>query len=203
MSQLQSIMRECSDMERSLQRLVLGKGNSRDLSNISKTLSKVATLNDAFTRIPKLPVLLQKHVNLLHPHMNIVEELTKALREELPLAMHEGGYIRAGYNQQLDDLRNLKQDTHQVLTSLQTKYRHTTNINTLKIKHNHIVGIHIEIPPSHKDKAPQYFKLIQQTQSSLKYKTDVCSMCRYFSYFLRNCMHWSLNYKVLHPKQLH
>ena len=97
--------------------------------------------------------------------------LTQALVEDLPLLVREGGFVASGFDAHLDHLRQLRDNSRQLLQDLQHRYSEKTGIATLKIRHNHVLGYHIEISPSQAAKVPYDFIHRQSLASSLRYTT--------------------------------
>ncbi|MBX9945601.1 MAG: DNA mismatch repair protein MutS, partial [Reyranella sp.] len=72
--------------------------------------------------------------------------------DEPPLFARDGGFIRAGYRAELDEQRTLRDDSRKTVAALEAKYRATTGVATLKIRHNNMIGYHIEVSATHADK---------------------------------------------------
>ena len=75
----------------------------------------------------------------------LVEILEPALSDELPLLTRDGGFIRSGYNQELDALRSLRDKSRVLIVDLQKLYVEKTGISSLKIKHNNVLGFHVDV----------------------------------------------------------
>ena len=75
----------------------------------------------------------------------MVSDLKNALADDLPLLSRDGGFIREGYHSGLDEIKNLKEDSHKVIAGLQVKYAEETGISNLKIKFNNVIGYFIEV----------------------------------------------------------
>ena len=142
---LTGLLKSCPDIERALTRLSLGRGGPRDLANIKSALALV----------PKIKNLLQPRsinhqsltaiLNKLGYHAPLVDTLSLALEDELPLLARDGGFIKTGYYPPLDEIKNIKTDSNQILLNLQDKYSKNTNIPNLKIKYNNVIGYFIEV----------------------------------------------------------
>jgi DNA mismatch repair protein MutS len=81
----------------------------------------------------------------LRGHEALVEVLAGALADDLPLLARDGGFIRAGHASELDELRTLRDDSRKTIAGLEAKYRADTGVASLKIRHNNVIGYHIEI----------------------------------------------------------
>ena len=74
------------------------------------------------------------------------DDLAAALGEDLPLVRRDGGFVRAGYDPDLDEARELQQDSRRFIAALQARYATETGCRTLRIKHNHMIGYFVEVP---------------------------------------------------------
>lgn len=145
---LRESLRHCPDVERALSRLSLGRGGPRDLANI----------RDALAQIPGIRVLLRSQVSPpkdslldilcinLGTHDTLADTLNRALGADLPLLVRDGGFIAPGWNPVLDELRGLRDESRRLIAALQNTYVHSTGIDSLKIKHNNVLGYFIEVP---------------------------------------------------------
>ena len=164
---LRDTLKQCSDIERALARLSIGRGGPRDLASIYQSLYQSVTLQKILTEKTSgqktetdlfgagLPTRLQNILSVMQPWGSfhpLTDKLGRALLEELPPHTRDGGYIAAGYSPQLDEFRMLKDDSRQLVAELQANYSKETGINALKIKHNNVLGYFIDVPAAHADK---------------------------------------------------
>lgn len=152
---LRQFLKSCPDVERAVSRLSLGRGGPRDLANIKTTLGvipKIKNLINSFANrkngqmVNELPFAVHNIVNRLGYHDTLVDNLERALDEELPLLARDGGFIRAGYYPPLDEMKLLKDDSHKLIVELQNKYASETGISNMRIKYNNVIGYFIEVP---------------------------------------------------------
>lgn len=152
---LRRLLHGCPDLERSISRLSIGRGGPRDLANIRIALENIPNLKNLLNSfatqnsaqmIKELPDSLQKIIASLGNHSILADNLLRALDEDLPLLARDGGFVRLGYYPPLDEVKRLKEGSHQVLLELQNKYIESTGINQLKIKYNNLIGYFIEVP---------------------------------------------------------
>ena len=142
---LQAILKSAPDMPRALSRLVLGRGGPRDMAAIQRGFAVICDvrnlfagkllpqeLSDALTTLEKLPVDLHSH-------------LDRILADDLPLLKRDGGFVRKNYNQELDELRTLRDESRRFIAELQGRYAEETGVKALKIRHNNILGYYIEV----------------------------------------------------------
>ncbi len=146
-----SILKSAPDLERALSRLALGRGGPRDLASIRDALIAAQRLS-AQLQHNDMPAELVDNAKHLVGHSNIIDEFTRALAAELPMLTRDGGFVAKDYSPQLDELRSLRDESRRVMAQLQMKYMSESGVNTLKIKHNNIIGYHIEVPAAQADK---------------------------------------------------
>ena len=101
----------------------------------------------------------------------LVDRLTRALAAELPLLARDGGFIATGYASDLDELVKLRDDSRRLVAGLQARYATETGIASLKIRHNNVLGYHIDIGPNHAAKMGEGFIHRQTLASSMRYST--------------------------------
>ena len=85
----------------------------------------------------------------LNVDYNLFLNIKNAFKPEAPQIVKEGGFIRDGFSKELDDLRNFRNNELDQITKLQTNYSEMTNVNSLKIKHNRMLGYHVEVRAMH------------------------------------------------------
>jgi DNA mismatch repair protein MutS len=145
--ELRQRLRRVPDIERALQRLSVGRGGPRDLAALRDGLAQaggIAALLESSTALRR-PVQLAEMTACLQGHDALVGTLAAALADELPLLVRDGGFIRAGHTPELDELRTLRDDSRKTIAALEAKYRTATGVTSLKIRHNNVIGYHIEI----------------------------------------------------------
>ncbi len=137
------------DMERALARLSLGRGGPRDLAVIRDGLSGSRSLShfiadDRELRVRPHAIAAASGLLSAIPE-GLAGELARALADELPLLARDGGLVRAGYLDELDGYRKLRDDTRQVIAELQATYAEQTCVRSLKIRYNNVLGYYIEV----------------------------------------------------------
>ncbi|SKB94374.1 DNA mismatch repair protein MutS [Sphingopyxis flava] len=149
--ELRSELRALPDAGRALGRLVAGRGGPRDLAQLRDALAGAQLLRDRLARRPDLPPLLARSLPGLEGHGALVDELARALIETPPVDAAQGGYIAEGYDPELDALRETARDGRKAIAALEAHYRERTGIASLKIRHNGVLGYHVEVPAKHAD----------------------------------------------------
>ncbi|MCB1434979.1 MAG: DNA mismatch repair protein MutS, partial [Alphaproteobacteria bacterium] len=138
------------DLGRALGRIAIVRGGPRDLAAIrdsllaSKSLAAVLVQSSAIDQLPAGLIDIGHTLSLSDEALRA--ELDAALGTDLPLLARDGGFIKPGYNTDLDDNRSLRDETRQVVAGLQAKYADLTGIKSLKVKHNNVLGYFIEVP---------------------------------------------------------
>jgi DNA mismatch repair protein MutS len=142
------------DLARSLVRLVVGRGGPRDLAAIRDGLRAASDLALRLDQMTTAPIeICDAAANALRlPDPAIVQELAEALDDELPAFKRDGGFVRAGYDTDLDETRALRDEARRVVAALQARYVEETQIRTLKIRHNNVLGYFIEVTAQHGDR---------------------------------------------------
>jgi DNA mismatch repair protein MutS len=151
---IRAALAEAPDLERALTRLSLGRGGPRDLAAIRDGLTAamrlralLGTAADGF-----LPAGLGDVARDLGHHGELTDTLGQALADELPLLARDGGFIRRGWSPQLDELVTLRDESKRLIIALQARYVDLTGVASLKVKHNNVIGYHVEVTAQHADK---------------------------------------------------
>jgi DNA mismatch repair protein MutS len=134
------------DLARALARLVVGRGSPRDLAAIRDGIAGARALAAELEARGDIALDIAEAVKALGaPDAAIVDELSRALDDELPAFKRDGGFVRMGYDPALDEARALRDESRRVIAALQARYADTTGIRALKIKHNNVLGYFIEV----------------------------------------------------------
>ncbi|MGE5271828.1 MAG: DNA mismatch repair protein MutS, partial [Thiohalocapsa sp.] len=144
---LRERLRHIGDIERALTRLSLGRGGPRDLAVLRDALGETATIRAVLSAagLLPLPALLAEAAAGLGEHAAVVDRLARALASELPLMARDGGFIAAGYLPELDQLRELRDDSRRAIAALQARYAETSGVAALRIRHNNVIGYYVEV----------------------------------------------------------
>jgi DNA mismatch repair protein MutS len=143
---VRSALRAMPDIGRALGRLAAGRGSPRDLGQLRDGLDGAWRLGERLGGVGEVPALLDALVPRLRGHGATIDLLSRALVPEPPVDAAGGGYIAEGYDAALDDLRDAGAGGRRALAALETEYRRRTGISALKIRHNGVLGYHIEVP---------------------------------------------------------
>jgi DNA mismatch repair protein MutS len=143
-------LRSVPDMDRAVSRLSLDRGGPRDMAALRNGLTCAQYLYDAEPE--NLPTLLASAFADLSDHQTLIDLLDNDLIAEPPLLARDGGFIATGCDAELDDARQLRDEGRSVIAELQSKYVSATGVQSLKIKHNNVLGYFIEVTSTHADK---------------------------------------------------
>jgi DNA mismatch repair protein MutS len=170
---LRGRLRRAPDIERSLSRLMLGRGGPRDLAALKAGLSAAGEIRTLLDGEAELPSGLGAAARHLGDHAALVAELTKALAAELPIITRDGGFVAAGYHAELDELRDLRDHSRRLILELEARYRSETGTPSLKIRHNNVLGYFVETTATHADKIKENGLFIhrQSMASAMRFTT--------------------------------
>ncbi|MGO9527216.1 MAG: DNA mismatch repair protein MutS [Verrucomicrobiia bacterium] len=142
------------DMERTLARLSVGTGNARDLVVLKESLVAAPKLKGTLDGAAAGTPLLQTLISQITELPDLVDLIARAIADGPPLALKEGGLIKAGYHAELDELRKASTDGKAWIAALQQKEIERTGIASLKVRFNSVFGYYIEVTKANLEKVP-------------------------------------------------
>ena len=153
--ELSAAMTGLGDMERLLGRIVYGTAGGRDM----------ASLRAAMERLPEIKAQLasvkDRRLGELAAELDVLEDLrdriARTICDEPPFSVREGGFIRDGFDQEVDRLRHILQGGKGVIPEMEAREKEKTGIRTLKIGYNKVFGYYIEVSNSFKDQVPDTY----------------------------------------------
>ncbi len=163
--ELQSQLKSIGDIERILARLALRSARPRDL----------ARLRNAFALLPELQNSLQDCAALsplataISQFPELVDLLQRAIIDNPPVLIRDGGVIAEGYHQELDEWRNLNEGATQFLSDIEQREREQTGIANLKIGYNKVHGFYIEVSRAHSEQVPEHYIRRQTLKNMERY----------------------------------
>ncbi len=173
---LLSNMRQClasvMDMERICSKVAMDKANARDLEGLKNSFAKcmeIISLVSDWHQEGYFPFLGQEtldHINRLYSYLD------SCIGEDLPIVINEGGMIKQGYNQELDHLRSLRDNSQSILDEYMEQERSTCSIPNLKLRYNKVIGYFLEVTKSYIKNVPSYYIRKQSTLSSERFTTE-------------------------------
>lgn len=143
---LRATLRSLPDVGRALGRLAAGRGSPRDLGQLRDGLDGAWKLGERLDKVDQPPALLAELAPQLRGHGGLIDLLARALVPMPPIDASDGGYIAEGYDAALDDLRDAGAGGRRAIAALEAEFRTQTGVSALKIRHNGVLGYHIEVP---------------------------------------------------------
>jgi DNA mismatch repair protein MutS len=145
--ELRSLLKAVPDVARALSRLALDRGGPRDLAAMAQGVMLASEAAAALSASGPLPPLLAEAADTLAAApVNLARSIAEAMVDEPPLQKRDGGFVRTGFSDDLDELRALQTDSRRFIAALQGQYALETGCKTLRIKHNNVLGYFIEVP---------------------------------------------------------
>ncbi|UXU76130.1 MULTISPECIES: DNA mismatch repair protein MutS [unclassified Paracoccus (in: a-proteobacteria)] len=173
-ARLREALARVPDIDRALSRLALDRGGPRDLAAIRAGLVQAECIAALLRHDP--PPLLAQAASDLIGHQGLIALLQSALVEEPPLLLRDGGFVAQGHDAELDETRALRDEGRAVIARMQADYIAETGVQSLKIKHNNVLGYFIETTATHAERmlAPplsQRFIHRQTTANQIRFTT--------------------------------
>ena len=162
---LREKLEDIYDLERLMGKIIFGSENGKDLTALKKTIKsaveimKILENTDFFKSID---------VNILFECYKIIDD---SINEDAPFSVREGGIIKSGYSQELDEIRNIMNSGKDFLLDIEQREREATGIRNMKIKFNKVFGYFIEITKSNLNMVPEHYIRKQTLSNSERYIT--------------------------------
>lgn len=160
-------LKAVADLERIVSRVEVGSANARDLVALRNSLAMLPGLQDILSSCQSRA--LRKLCSGLHLHKDLAEVLQRAIVDEPPFSVREGGMIRTGYNSELDELHEIAADNKTWMQSFEQKVKDETGIKTLKVGYNKVFGYYIEVSKGQTGSVPDYFVRKQTLVNAERY----------------------------------
>lgn len=153
LDELESALRRVSDLERLIGKIVTGRANARDLLHLRNSLQILPEIHALIvnSKLEKITTTFSQISGIPH----IVDLISAAIKDEPPLTITDGGIIRHGYDDDLDELLDIARGGKDWLLKMQENERIRTGIHTLKVKFNKVFGYYIEITKTNLDRVPE------------------------------------------------
>lgn len=159
-----------SDMERLMTRIAYSTANAKELKSLQQTVQRLPQIKSLLSGCQSA---LLKDINSgIDPLADIEELVDRAVSDEPPLTVREGGMIKAGFNSEVDELRSVMQDGAGVVAAIEARQREETGIPKLKVGYNRVFGYYIEVTNSFKDMVPETYIRKQTLTNCERYITQ-------------------------------
>ena len=167
---LRERLRGIGDLERILARVALRSARPRDLSTLRDGLLAAPSLRDEIASLDS--PLLHALVSRIGEHHALAALLQRAIIEQPPALIRDGGVIADGHDAELDELRRLSTHADQYLVELEEREKAASGITSLKVGYNRVHGYYIEIGKGQSDRAPTHYTRRQTTKNAERYITE-------------------------------
>ncbi|MGJ8696013.1 MAG: DNA mismatch repair protein MutS [Verrucomicrobiaceae bacterium] len=171
LTKLRDSLKNIRDIERTTGRLSQGSGNARDLKSLQTSLERIPDLRADLKALPQTSKLQSQISDTIQEFPELVTFLQTALVDEPPANIRDGGIIRDGHSDALDELRSASSDGKKWIAELQQSERKRTGIDSLKIKFNNVFGYFIEITKANAAKAPDDYQRKQTMANAERFIT--------------------------------
>ncbi len=168
--ELTQVLRKVTDLERLISRIVYGTAGARDLVSLAAGLSRLPSLQALLPE--KAPSLLARLRRELDGLPELCQLIGQGIVDEPPFSVREGGLIRPGYSQDVDELRAILTDTKGFIAQMEAREKEKTGIKSLKVGFNKVFGYYIEISKSYYDQVPQDYIRKQTLVNCERYITQ-------------------------------
>ncbi len=185
------VLARLPDLERLMARTAAGVASPRDLAALGRGLSLVPALQEALDcdleRVPRgCRALLEEMLARLSPCQEVADLIARAIADDPSGSFEEGGIIRPGFSQELDELRELQRDARRLLAQLEARERERTGIRSLKVGYNKVFGYYIEVTRANLHLVPSDYERRQTLTEAERFVTPELK---------------DLEYRILHARE--
>ena len=168
-SELRELLEGIYDLERLGARVSFGKANPRDLIALKNSVAQIPLIKE------KILSVKEEEIKNMAFKMDSLEDIhsmiDNAIIENPPISLHEGGIIKDGYNEELDELRAISKQGKQWIANYEKEQKQLTKINSLKVKYNQAIGYYIEVTKSNLSNIPKDYIRKQSLSNSERFIT--------------------------------
>ena len=168
--ELIAAMTGLGDMERLIGRIVYGTAGGRDMASLRAAIEKLPAVKE------QLAALNDHRLSELTAELDTLDDIGQRIADticdEPPFSVREGGFIRDGFNEEVDRLRHILKGGKSVMAEMEAKEKEATGIRTLKIGYNKVFGYYIEVSNSFKDQVPETYIRKQTLVNGERYITQ-------------------------------
>ena len=158
------------DLERIMTRIVYGSANAKELKSLSQTIGRMAPIKDRLSDAKSgLLCQIREEIDPLEDVYSLIE---RAIVEDPPFSVREGGMIKAGYNPEIDELRFEMSDGKGIIARVEAEEKAKTGIKNLKVGYNRVFGYYIEISRSYTGEVPENYIRKQTLANAERYITQ-------------------------------
>jgi DNA mismatch repair protein MutS len=163
--------KDMRDIKRLVARIVYGSANARDLIAVKESLKVVPRIKEALNKNQPKSLMLKRIAGELDEHIEVVELIEKAISDDPPLTVREGGLIKKGYNEKLDELKEVASGGKTWVAALQKQERQRTGIKSLRVGYNKVFGYYLEVTKANLSQVPDEYIRKQTLVNSERFVT--------------------------------
>lgn len=167
--QLQELLHGMYDIERLCSRIVYGSVNARDCIALQQTIQRVPIIKESLRDNDS--AALSEISRSLDEMEDVLNLLLAAITEEPPATLKDGGFIRTGYNAEVDELRSIAENSQSWLERFEAAQRESTKIKSLRVSYNRVFGYYIEITKSYLAQVPYEYERKQTLANAERFVT--------------------------------
>jgi DNA mismatch repair protein MutS len=167
--ELRDHLKSVHDLERIGSKAVMGQAHARDLVALKNSLTALPAV---WLRLADLGSELYRPADAIEELSLLAQLIDRALREDAPLTIHEGGLIQPGFNSELDELVRISSDAKGYLAQLEVREKERTGITALKVSYNKVFGYYIEVPKTRISAVPPHYVRKQTLVNAERYITE-------------------------------
>ena len=168
-TEIRSRLEGVSDLERLNAKISFGSANARDITALKISLEKIPGIRELVSGCEV--TTLKKMAATIDPLQDICELIQKSIADNPPFVLREGGMIREGFHQEIDELRQISRDGKGWITRLEKEERERTGISSLKIRFNKVFGYYIEVTRSNLQQVPEDYHRKQTLANAERFIT--------------------------------
>jgi DNA mismatch repair protein MutS len=165
-TQVRKLLSQVQDLERTATRLSSQKAGPRDLKALEKTLTVLPELQAAMTKHKAVHAWLKERKPLID---NLTTLIAGAIVDDAPVKASQGGFIKNGYDKQLDELRHTADEVETWFAEQELKERKATGISSLKVGANSALGVYIEVGKTNQAQVPKNYEHLQSLKDKVRF----------------------------------
>ena len=169
-SELEDALKDVTDLERVMTRIVTGTVNCRDLLGLARGLRALPEIKQQLSALSA--PMLQKLQESIDPLTDCADLIEATIVDDPPLTVREGGIIRPGADAEIDRLKDIMNGGEDTIIAIETAERERTGIRTLKVSYNRVFGYYIEVSKSFMDQVPEHYIRKQTLANCERYITQ-------------------------------
>ncbi len=169
-SELRDVLSQIPDLDRQIGKLAMNNIKPRELLGVADALAKIPSIVENLDQV--VPDRYGLSEELFGKLWGLYERIVQTVHPEPPTHTRDGGFIRDGVDDELDELRELRRDSRTTLARIEAREREATDIPKLKVQYNKVFGYYIEVGKSHEDKVPDHYVRKQTLVNCERYITE-------------------------------